>query len=685
MKLNRTKSRYIRCMAVVLVLISLMAIPVNAQSAAYDTLTSDASGEDLVKTQTAYLPDYTIEKFGDMDLKAPEDMQILGDKIYVCDTGNARIVIGDMQGQCHSIVGEGILEKPTGISVAPDGVIFVADQGAQKVFSFGADGVQLAVYDRPTEPYYGKNTDYVPAKVAVGGGDNLFILSKGNTNGILQVSRKTGEFLGYFGANSVSVSLWEMISDAIFTEEQKSQMSSILPPSATNLTLDEKGMVYVLTDVSTNPATQLRKLNMAGVNVLENSFKLEKPAAIAVGDIGNIYVATKDGYLLEFDAEGNLLFLFGSPDDGSHRVGLLKSVSAIDVDEEGRLFVLDGGDNAIQVYEQTEFAKTVHMALGLYQEGKYLQCKEPWEQVLSLNSLFTQAQSGIGEAYYMEENYEAAMECFRLGSNQEGYSRSFAQVRNQWLRANMETLLIVGLAAVLLLFVLKKLDERWDYTAPVRRAWERVGNIRLVRQLKFLYAVPRNPADAAYGIKREKKTSNLSATVLFLVGLLWFLLDKYATGFIFSTTINSRYEILSDIAGFTGGVILVVLCHYLICAITDGEASLSNVYAGLAYACMPYLVLKPVGIVLSHVLCLQETVLLGFLDVIMYGGSIILIVVMIRELNDYTYRKTFKNIFLTLFAVVIAIATLFVLYILGKQFVDFIVSLGREVIYRVDI
>lgn len=679
------KGRFFHIGVAVLLLAVLLTtwIPsVYAESVSYDTLTGSSTGEDLVQTQTAYVPEFSLEKIGDLGLKDAEDICIFRDMLYICDTGNSRVLVSTLSGQWHNTIGEGVLSTPTGICVAGDGTIFVADPGAEAVFAFAQDGSLVRSYQRPTEPYYGKTATYVPVKLSIGNGDNLFVLSKGNTNGVLQLSRETGEFLGYFGANKVSVSMWEQISDWIFTDAQKAQTAAVLPASATNIAMDAKGLVYLLTNVTTASDLQLRKLNMAGVNVLENVFMLENPAAICVGAIGNIYVATYEGYILEFDAEGNLLFLFGSPDDGTHRVGLMKSVSGIAVDSQGKLYVLDKGSNAIQVFYRTAFTETVHNALNLYQQGKYLQCKQPWEEVLDLNSLFNQAQVGIAEAYYMEEDYDAAMRSFRLGNDKEGYSRAFNQARNIWLRSHLEDGLLLLLILIVLFVVLHKVDRHTAFLTPARMRLRKAKQLKLVSQLLFVFAVPRNPADAAYGIKREGKTSWVSATILYILGLAWVLLDKYASGYIFKVAQDGRYTILNDILVYAGAVTLVVLCHYLICAITDGEASFGNVYSGMAYACMPFVVLKPVGILLTHVLSLQEHFILQLLNVVMYAGSAVLVVVMIRELNNYTYKKTFRNIFLTMFSVLIAVAVLFVLYILAQQFFDFVLSLGREVIYH---
>ena len=130
-------------------------------------------------------------------------------------------------------------------------------------------------------------------------------------------------------------------------------------------------------------------------------------------------------------------------------------------------------------------------------------------------------------------------------------------------------------------------------------------------------------------------------------------------------------------------LILVILCHYLICSITEGEASLKNVYCGIIYSLMPYLVLKPVTIILTHLLTESEVFVISFLNFIIYAGTIALLIVMINELNNYKGKETVKCIFWTLFALFVAIVVIYILYIMTKQTFGFISQIWGEVIYRV--
>jgi DNA-binding beta-propeller fold protein YncE len=48
-------------------------------------------------------------------------------KIYIADSGNHRVLVCNPQGSLLSVIGEETLKKPTGVAVADDGTIYVAD------------------------------------------------------------------------------------------------------------------------------------------------------------------------------------------------------------------------------------------------------------------------------------------------------------------------------------------------------------------------------------------------------------------------------------------------------------------------------------------------------------------------------------------------------------------------------
>ena len=666
-----------------LLLILLVLSCVTAQAATpYRTYTQGAD-RDLVETQTAYDPVRTMIRFGEETLKMPQDLRMGPDgNLYIADNGNKRILVIDTEGNfIREIVDKKNMKSPMGVYVDENLNVYVADEKARAVLVYDKDGNFVMEYLKPTHQLFGETSPYVPQKVVLDKRGNLYIVSKGNTNGIVQISPVGGgEFLGYYGANASRISFLTHVRRFIFGENS-SAVGDIVPISVKNLTIDQKGMVYTVTEAADESA--LRRLNVAGKSTMTPEWWTDLNSAVAVNSSNSIFTANANGTIMEYTSEGDLLFVFGANDALSEqRIGMFKSVTGLVVTDDYTIYVLDATLGSIQVLKPTEFTDLVHQAFTLFQEGKYAESKAPWTEVLRMNSLFTYASTGLGEALYREDNYEEAMEAFRNGGYRQGYSDAWWEQRSNILHSNMSTIIYVVAAAVILWIIIKKLDKKFGILKPLRFLTEKIGSIKLVREVGWSFMMLRNPYDACYGIKREKRASWLSAIVVLAVFFGLYVANKYFAGFLFKTMPDGYFELLNDFLTIFGAFLLLTICCYLVCTITDGEARFKDIFISAAYALIPMIVFLPIKLVLTNVLTFNEQFFITMIDVVSIGWTALLIVLMLMYQNDYTLKQTFKTIFLTLFCVLVVVALLVVLYMLISQLVDFIVSIYGEVVYR---
>ena len=126
-----------------------------------------------VRTQTVFEPMNVI------NLPFNEAEDIFYDRqtgiLYVADTGNSRILLVKND-EVLSSIGEGVLDRPTGLFVDDQGKLYVADQGNQSVFVFDSQGEVLNEFGRPTEPLFGRDNDFIPMKLAVDKRGNILSL-----------------------------------------------------------------------------------------------------------------------------------------------------------------------------------------------------------------------------------------------------------------------------------------------------------------------------------------------------------------------------------------------------------------------------------------------------------------------------------------------------------------------------
>jgi hypothetical protein len=193
----------------------------------------------------------------------------------------------------------------------------------------------------------------------------------------------------------------------------------------------------------------------------------------------------------------------------------------------------------------------------------------------------------------------------------------------------------------------------------------------------------RHPFDGCYGVKREGKKSYLSANILILLFIIVSILDKYCSGFLVKTAREGRYDIFSDVTKVIVLFVGLTLCNYLIVTINEGEAFFKDLYSAYAYCLTPYIVIKPFIIILSRVLTYNEIFLVTFANIIIWSWMVVLILITLKEINNFTVKETIKALALTAFAVLILSLLVCIIYVLFSQVIDFVVTVVREVVYRI--
>lgn len=667
-----------RIFAMLLCLVMMAGMTASAETP-YKTYTVDGYGY-VLETQSAYNPLAAITKVGETAFVSPMDMAIGKDgNLYIADAGAHVILICSRDGEQVGSIGEGVLQTPTGVYVTENGTVYVADKDAKKVFVFDAQGNVTAEYGKPDSPIYGNSMDFKPTKVVANKTGTMYIICEGNMNGIVQLSPiEGGSFLGYFGTNYTSLSPFQMIQRVILTDAQRAQMLSNIPSTPTNLHIDDTGLIYTVTQG--DKETSLKKLNIAGKNLLDSDpYYADLPAAVTTGNYNNILVADSDGYIYEYNEDGELLFMFGGRDDGRQRVGLCNKVEAIAVDEDDRIYLLDSDKKQIHIFEPTEFTNLLHEALYLFSKGQYTQSKEPLSKVLQMNSMFDYANQAMGHAYLQEENYEQALKYFRLAKSFEGYSDAFWEVRNIWIR-NYLVAAVLAIAAVIVLIRGGKSLYRKKYA---NRPTTQTGEHILLGQLRYSLYFMRHPMDGCYGVKKEGKNSWWCANILLGTFILLSILEKYCSGFLVKTVREGRYDLITDIGKVLVIFIGLTACNYLVVTIHEGEGFFKDLYCAYAYCLTPYIVIKPFVILLSNVLTYNEVFLISFANIIVWTWVVILILLTLKEINNFTVGETAKALAITAFTVLILTLLVCIIYVLFSQVIDFVITVVREVVYRI--
>ncbi|MBY3624851.1 hypothetical protein HGO21_35740 [Acinetobacter sp. CUI P1] len=436
-----------------------------AGEAPYEGYTWNHSGNE-VRSINGYLYDSSIDPTGSDtgSFKNPESLFISDDdSIYVVDTGNSRIVHMDKDGRLLNLIGDtegsGKLQEPKGIFVKDDGTVYVADTKNARIAIFDKNGKFVKEFLKPDSPLLGANFSYSPSKLVVDKRDYMYVVSDGNTQGLLQID-SGGKFKGFYGANHVGFSWTRLLIKLVATKEQQNQLATVKPSEFSNVDLDEEGFIYSTT--LGEEYNQIKRLSPVGVDTLnigqrwygdyysDGPFSMASFMGISIDENGFITALDlQSSKVFQYDKLGNLLFSFGGIGDQN---GLFVTPSAVDQTSDGMIYVVDKGRGRIDRFRTTPFADLVHKASLLYVDGSYDDAQSLWQEVLRLNANYDMAYQAIGKALYKAEQYKESMSYFKLSNSKADYSSAFREYRKLYIREHFTYFFAGGIGLFLLLF-----------------------------------------------------------------------------------------------------------------------------------------------------------------------------------------------------------------------------------------
>lgn len=456
----------------------------TATNLPYETYNYDY-WKNAVYTPAAYVPGDSISAvdLGIDHFSNPQDMYVANDGlVYVCDTGNNRIVVLNHQlTKVEKIVDSFINENgetenfsgPYGVYVTDKGHMYIADSGNYRIIilDLNKDNELIGIVQDPQSELLAKDFQFIPLKVSVDYANRLYVIVKGKTEGIMVFDEK-GEFIGYTGTLPVTLTPWKKFWKKFSTKEQRKKQALSIPTEFTGIDIDEEGFIYA-TNVDVEGTQAVRRINPKGEDVIRKgtSEKLGGDLEVAMGEYaGASYICdvtvrdkriytildSRRGRIFTYDHEGNLLYIFGGL--GSQE-GTFKAPVAID-EVDDKIVVLDSLRAEILVFHATEYGSLINEAVGLRADGDEALAVDVWKKVLEFDSNFELAYVGIGKAYLTAGDNKAAMEYLKLGKNREYYSIAYKRYRNEYLKENAGYFLTGVIVLMVGLKVVKTVRKR---------------------------------------------------------------------------------------------------------------------------------------------------------------------------------------------------------------------------------
>lgn len=609
----------------------------------------------------------------------PQDLYVYNDLTYVANTGNHEIVVLSHDKLVTRFLGDYLVE-PVGISVHQE-KLYIADKGLKQVVITDLNGNVLQVVGHPTEKIYGDNP-FVPIKVDVDVSGNMYIVSEGVSEGIVQLD-KNGNFVGFFGANKVSMNPLIQMQKLLYSKEKEATITGLQPASINNIAVDNKGVAYLTTKMIND---QVRQLNILGseMGTMEENNVLGPIVDVFIDNDMFVYVISENGYVVQMNYELEEMIVFGGHDTSGSLSGFVGGPTAIAVDSSGRIHALDGKNNVIQIYEPTAFDRQIKEAEMLNQQGMYAEARSVWQSIVNSDVYYAAGYNGLAKADFKEKNYDAAMENYRLAYNQEGYSDAYWEKRNILIQKYLIYLIIFVIIVALLLYVNRRfklvdLDKLFTF-----KRLTRFKGTEFYQHYLFSKSYMKHPIDGVYRMKFLNEFKLRYTWFLMLVLLIMTVIFFNVRSFIFTPLMYELIDInyLSIIIGISLLLFLFVIANSLVSSIMEGEGSLKNIFKVTVLSTTPFIFYGIFLAIITNVLTLNESFVYTTGINIIVVWMIINLFISLMELHNFGIMKTLKNIFITIAIMLIIVVIIFVIGLLLFEEVNFVLDLIMEVIGR---
>ena len=640
--------------------------------------------------------------------------------LYIADAKNNRIVVLDRYYKLKFTISKfvndhGVPDEftaPSGVYVTEDrdltddkddGRIFVCDTDANRIVTFDREGNFLSIIPEPVDDIFDEGALYKPVAMAVDNYDRLFIVSSTTHQGII-VMTIDGDFIGLIGAQAVTTTTWDIIWRMFMTKEQRAQQARNLSVQFNNITINDKGFIYVTTAgidegkvrsfiTSKSKAgtySPVKMLNAEGVEIMRrNGFyppagevqfmtagtaTIQGPSTIIDVALGpeNTWsiIDEKRSKIFTYDFDGNLLYAFGNM---GQMLGNLTNIEAIAYQGD-RMLILDKTNDNITIYDRTEYGDIIAQALANQNNRKYDKAVEDWTEILKRNSNFDAAYIGIGQSLYRSGKYEESLSYFKSAYDTANYSDSYKEIRKEWISNYILVLVLIVAAVIVGWVLLVKYANKVNTKAAVAG-----GKRTLKEELLYGFHLSLHPFDGFWDLKHEKRGSLRGAIIYIVITILAFFYQAIGQGYVVSP--EGTYATLwGQASSVLVPLFLFVVANWCLTTLFEGEGSFKDIFIATSYSLFPIpLFVIPTTIVSNWVLA-SEVKLLNFLVTVgfIWMGMLIFFGTMVT--HDYSF---FKNI-ITLGGTLVGMVFIMFLCILFTTLLGKLIGLVTNIITEIN-
>lgn len=667
---------------------------------------------------TSYNVVKTVNNIGDFEddnkyFKNPQDVFIdKNDNIYIVDSDNHRVIKMNSSFETTNIFygPDKDFKNPSGIFVDDDGDMYVADTNNNRIVHMDPQGNFVEEFTNP-ESSLETGSTFTPTKLIVSDTGYIYVVRGENIMAI----DGYGTFRGYYGQTNIGYNLAEALMRIFASEEQKVFITKRLASSYINLTLGDDGMIYATS--MERQEGEIKQLNSIGTNIYRkyktvgnsisnpitdfiNNKVLKSVVAgqsfkfgeyfdddgmymepiftdICVDSEGVVTVIEQlNGKVYQYDQAGNMLVAFGGL---GAKEGTFQRASAIDVDSQGNLYILDRINANMQVFEPTEFIQLIHEATATYNAGNYSESYDLWRKVLAIDENYDLAHVGIARTYYKQGEYKLSMAEAELVGDRDVYTMAFDEYKYVVMRQYFVPIILLACAIIVAVFFLIKLFlkcAKKGYWSYLENKDKKMGVGQGV--MYSLYTLV-HPIDTLEGVRYNRTRINMAVPFIifaaaFVVRMAYLYIVHFPLASIELEDVNPLFEAVKL------WIVPVswIPASFMATSISGGESKVKEITFTSALSLVPFIVINTPLMFLSNIMSKTQRSWYGVFSALAYIGLFLILFMSMMILNNYTLKKTIGMMLVSAFMMLVIWLVLLLCYILTGRMIQFVVAIIEE-------
>ncbi|MCR4882367.1 MAG: YIP1 family protein [Clostridiales bacterium] len=200
---------------------------------------------------------------------------------------------------------------------------------------------------------------------------------------------------------------------------------------------------------------------------------------------------------------------------------------------------------------------------------------------------------------------------------------------------------------------------------------------------KYLFYTVNHPTDGFYWIRHQDRGSVGIAVLLVILYAACFSMNRIYASFVVNDieprTVNSVAEL------FGVGILYLVLCvgNWSVTCLMDGEGRFKDIVIAIGYSLLPAIVTTVLATLISQVVAENEEAFYSILMGVGMAYTVIMMLIGIMQIHNYTLGKTLVTLFLTILAVLIILFLALLVINFITQVYSFLRSIYIELIFRI--